>query len=265
MFYLKLIFITIPKLAHMLSRNAVHALSVWVRMILFLISKKIRKDGRTWKFDLYFQGKPFPLKLFEGSVDIAALKEIFIDGEYTWDAVSEPQIIVDIGAHTGNTALYFHALYPSAKIYAVEASPRNYRFLKENVREIPEILPVFCAVADKDGEVVFYEAISSLGSSLRDRGNSQEVRVPSMTLESFFKKYGISRADFIKIDIEGGEESLFIHQTPEVFSSAYIVEVHDDLMHISREEFLKRFDRYTLEFLDGHNPMRVVLRALLKQ
>lgn len=264
MYYIYLIFYTIPRLSSVLSTSLFDALILSIRMMFFLLFKKIRKDTIPWKFNFVFEDKPFPLQLFEGSTDIAAIKEIFLDGEYAWDAIISTKIIIDIGAHTGNTALYFHAKYPTAKIYAIEASSKNFHFLTQNVDAVPEIIPIHCAVSDKDGMMTFYESESSLGSSLRNQSNGYEVLVPSMTLKTLFNTIGITYADFIKIDIEGGEAVLFNKLQPDVFAQSYIIEIHDDYMDIKREQFLQHFSNFSQSFLKTPNKSRVILRAIVK-
>lgn len=227
----KLLIIKLPKLARCLSQNTYEAVMLYARLLSFLVTKKIRKDHSPWAFEFCHEGAPFVLSLFEGSPDIAALYEIFVDGEYDWKEADVPQIIVDLGAHTGNTAVYFHLQYPLAKIYAVEASPHTFSELRENVKRYPAIIPIFGAVASEDGTITFFESKSSLGSSLRRRSTADEkVVVPSFTLTSLFERYGLTRVDLLKIDIEGGEENLFVETPPEIFSHNYMIEVHGDLM-----------------------------------
>lgn len=255
MYYLSLLFVILPRLSFVLSGTLINLPIMYLRFVLFLFIKKIRKSDVAWKFEFMYEGRKLSIQLFEGSPDIAALKEIFIDGEYSWDAISNPKIILDLGAHTGNTALYFHHKFPDAIIYAVEASPRTYGRLIENVKNIPNIRPIFGAISDVDGTVAFYESQSSLGSSLYIReGAVSKVEVPSFTLETFFKNNGLGKVDFIKIDIEGSEEKIFTQKLPEAFSYSYIIEVHNDLM-IEKIDFTKKyFDNFqtnTFPLKDG--------------
>lgn len=240
MFHINLVFKILPRLSERLSNSFFQTVRLYLKFLLFLISKKLHKKASPWRFEFYFEGKELRIKLFEGSPDIAALAEIFLDGEYDWDSIKEPQIIIDLGAHTGNTALYFHAKYPNAVIYAVEASPQTFSHLLENVHGIAQIKPIFGAISDRNGKITFYESESSLGSSIYKRANSVGVEVPTFTLDSLFLKEGLGRADFIKIDIEGGEGDIFLRDLPEKYAEWYIVEVHSDLM-TERVDFIQRF------------------------
>ena len=159
MFYLTLIFGTLPKLTRTLSRGSVSWGALYLKMLAFLVARKVTESTNPWHFTLFYGEKRFALNLYEGSVDIAALKEIFLDKEYEWLSPIDPRVIIDCGAHTGNTSIYFHLMYPHATIYAIEASPKNFEKLQDNVRAIPNIVPIFCAVGATDGVISFYEFI----------------------------------------------------------------------------------------------------------
>ncbi len=245
MFYIELLSVTLPLLSLKLGKNIWGSMVLYARLLAFLVVKKIKKDGSGWRFSFFYNNRSFSLCLYEGSTDIAALSEIFLDGEYQWDAIRDPRVILDVGAHTGNTSIYFHLKYPDAKIYAIEASPQSYKYLCDNLSGYKNITPVFCALHSSDGEIDFYEAESSLGSSVVRRGREgKRVTVPATTLKTFFKKLNLERVDFIKIDIEGGEENVFLGNDPKEFSKYYVIEVHNDLMAPSLDFETKFFSNF---------------------
>lgn len=265
MFYFNLVGKIVPALAFRLSQTVLGGFFLYCSFVSFLLVKKIWKDDKPWLFHFFYHGTAFRLSLCEGSPDIAALKEIFIDGEYAWDDIGTPKTIVDLGAHIGNTALYFHVLYPDAVIYAVEASPKNYARLLENVKDIPQIKPIFSAVSDTDGTLTFYESESTLGSSVKKRNEGDcAVFVPCVTLQTLFAQQKLAGVDFMKIDIEGSEECLFTQASPETFSRSYIIEVHEDLMSSSVEEFVHSFRNFNIHLNKTDCQDRMLLRALYK-
>lgn len=262
MFYAQLIFKTLPHLVSVLSNSFLSALVLYVQFISFLISKKLSKNLVGWKFDFSYEGKEFQIKLFEGSPDVAALSEIFLDGEYSWVEIKNPQIIVDLGAHTGNTALYFRLKYPDAIVYAVEASPLNFSRLTENTKHDSKIIPIFGAVSDNDGVMTFYESTSSLGSSTQRRGvEDSAIVVPCFTLHTLFEQHKLSVVDFMKIDIEGSEGKIFTKLSPETFAYSYIIEVHNDLMDKDIDFTKKYFSGYKTVIKPLKNKDRYLLYA----
>ena len=262
MHYLSLVTIDLPQLSLKLSKSIFEASVLYFRFLSFLFQKKFKKDTIGVPFFFETTYGSMNIMLFEGSPDVAALKEIFLDGEYDWEGIPNPKVIVDLGAHIGNTALYFHLKYPQATVYAVEASPKNYAHLIENTKDIISIRPIFGAVTDIDGMIRFYESPSSLGSSVVHREDaSHAVEVPCFTLSTLYSRLGLNIVDYMKIDIEGSEGYLFKDMPPETFSRSYSIEVHDDLMPVSREKFVDAFRHYEIIFQKTHNPQRVLLHA----
>ena len=50
----------------------------------------------------------------------------------------------------------------------------------------------------------------------------------------------------MKIDIEGAEELLFKDSPPEDFAVRSIIEVHEDLMTITKQDLLDKFKTFSL-------------------
>ena len=240
------LFFNIPQLAAIFSGNSVaRQIILLLKFWYFSITRKLWMRDNKLAFKLSYREKELNIFLWNNT-DLTALIEIYILNEYSCDLSKDPEIIVDLGAHTGNTALYFHSLYPEAKIYAVEASPVSFERLKLNVSGIKNITPVFGAVSDSDGEIEFFESESSLGSSLNRRSDSDSsVVVSTFTLRTLLSMHNIEKADFIKVDIEGAEELLFT-EDPQDYSRAYIIEVHGDLMRMQTETFYTRFSNMNM-------------------
>lgn len=256
----------LPKLALELSGGSkVRQLRLCIELYFFCIARSLWHANK--RHLLRFCHNGMPASLFVWSTDdIIVLMELYVWKEYDLQFTAEPSLIIDIGAHTGNTALYFHSLFHKAVIYAVEASPASFSKLKENVQGIEKIVPVHAALAEKEGIMHFFESAHSIGSSLLQRSKQDEqVEVPSLSMRAFFAAYGLKKADFIKIDIEGGEERLFRNDPPETFSDAYMLEVHGDLMRMAVGDFTQLFSRMQIHAdpIPGA-PQRSLLKARTK-
>lgn len=263
-YYKRFIFNELPNLASVLSKNIFGAAGLYFQFLAYLVFGKIRGQYKK-DFNLFFKNRSFSLKLSGGSPDLAALIETFVKNEYDIKNLINPNIILDIGAHTGNTSIYFSILFPEATIHAIEASPDNYLKLMENVKSFPKVVPHNVAVSDSEGVVDFYENKSSLGSSLQRRSeNDGLVRVKSVTLKSFFSEHKIQRVDLMKVDIEGGEALLFKDNLPEEFSDRYVIEIHEDLMSISSSDLESKFGGYDLNRQDIVQKSRYILEADIK-
>lgn len=264
---MNLLFVIIPQLAWTLSgQSYARTLLLSAQFVFLALTSKFLKWNIGRRFVFTYNDASFALVLYS-TVDIAALREIFLFREYEWVPVPAPKTIIDLGAHFGDTAVYYHLRYPEAKIWAIEPSPESFKRLLENVHSIENIIPVHAAIGDHDGEAVLHLSRSSLGNSLSVRqGERGTVTVPLFTLDTLVQRYSIPRADIIKFDIEGGEQFLFGAHDPATFARAYIGEVHGDLMTIPVSEFTDHFKgAFTLEsvLLPGHS--RSMVRAVAVQ
>ena len=216
------------------------------------------------RFNVWYLGNGFSLWI-ESIVDLAVLREVFITEEYKWQLPQTPKVILDLGAHFGDTALYYHFTYPEAIIVAVEPAPDTFARLCKNVKDIPNILPLQAAVSNKNGFADLHVSASSIGASFSSRKDTtQVISVPVFTLQTILEMHHLKRADLIKFDIEGAEEMLFIHESPSTMSDAYIGEVHGDLMSTDIQEFMLRFKDFVVKTEVQSNVKRVIIKCIKK-
>lgn len=235
---LKTFFVTIPRLGFVLSKNnIIHPLSLTLQLWWFVMSRKIIKTLPDYKVELVSFGKTFYLYL-RYPMDIGVLREIYLDQEYLWMPIHDPKVIIDLGAHYGDTTLYYHVRFPDARIIAVEPSPENFERLKTNVSSILAIVPVQVAVGARDGSTKLQIGKSALGySTTQQSDGGKSVVVPMLSLASLLQHNGVVKADLIKFDIEGAEFELFRDINPQAYARAYIGEVHFDLGAVTKTEF----------------------------
>ncbi len=208
------------------------------------------------------------------TIDIMATeevyKELFIDKEYIWKPYESVETIIDLGAHFGDTSLYYQLLYPEAKIVAVEPSSENIMRIKKATINYPKITTVTAAAGIKDGEADFHITPSTLGSSLVKRAKSKtSIKVPVMTLDTIFKTAKCTApVDLIKFDIEGSEFELFSGINPAEYSKAYIGEIHLDFVEGSSvDKFLDSFYGFDCSVIpvEGHEEKRFMFQAVCKK
>ena len=262
---MRTIFLTIPTLAKVFSDGSFfRRVFLCIQLWFFFLSRKFFRFNHDFLIRCTCKGIQFPIFL-RYPMDIAVLREIYVDREYEWFPTSDPKVIIDLGAHFGDTALYYHAQYPEATIISVEPSPENFERLKKNTADIAQIVPVQAAIGGQDGSIKLNLGKSSLGYSVVPRdGATTSIEVPQLTLKTLYAQNGIQKADLIKFDIEGGEEALFVTDNPSEFADAYIGEVHEDLISIDSKEFVSRFVDFDIEKVGLTNPRRFTLKAVRK-
>ena len=227
---MRILFLFIPRISWELSGNSyIKTGTLCVELWYFVLTRKFLSLKNDYSIYGLYNGNTINFHL-RHVMDIAVLREVFVDKEYKWSDVKNPKFIIDLGAHFGDTTLFYHALYPTATIVAVEPSPENFERLVKHVKNIPQIIPIQAAVGPVDGTVQLHVMESSLGHSITERAGSQSaVTVVQLSLNSLLQQFNVKVADLIKFDIEGAEFGLFNDSNPELFANYYIGEVHNDL------------------------------------
>ena len=127
-------------------------------------------------------------------------------------------MIFDVGAHVGETAARYRALFPEASIHCFEPFPESFDRLSAAVRGDARTTAHRVAVADSTGTAKLRVNRASVTNSLlaSDGRAAQywgaglletetEVTVDTLTLDDFCRRHGIDRVDVLKIDVQGAE------------------------------------------------------------
>jgi FkbM family methyltransferase len=119
--------------------------------------------------------------------------------------LSPGQVVIDLGANLGVFATRAaRRVGPAGRVVAVEPHPDNFRRLQANGRRngLTWLDCVQAAAGDADGEATLFVHERGINHSLvRGAGASVPVRV--RTVDGLVRELGLSRVDFLKIDIEG--------------------------------------------------------------
>jgi FkbM family methyltransferase len=149
-----------------------------------------------------------------GGADAFIHSEIFEHEYYRLPLHTAPKTILDLGANTGLSAIYFARLFPHAELACVEPEPDNLRVLNKNL-ELNNVRAVVipAAVDTSDGR-----ALLELGE--RDYAHRIVVPTPSAAAKPALEVEAVSvptilrhlsweRIGLLKVDIEGHEDALF--------------------------------------------------------
>jgi len=114
--------------------------------------------------------------------------------------------VFDCGAYCGEMAFVFSYLVgPSGKVYAFEPDPENYVALIKNIEAcgLKNVIPIKKGVWSK-AATLFFNADGNLGASI-SRLSSGPCQIETISLADAYKEFGLTKLDFIKMDIEGAE------------------------------------------------------------
>lgn len=149
------------------------------------------------------------------------LIQYFIDRIFSINPNYSPNIILDVGSRDLGQSLEFLSVFPKAKILAFEPNPNQYTVCALNAKGHPQIEVYPYAAADKEGEMSFYVTPSNIGaSSLLEPTDVpfgafvyDEIKVKTISLNSFLKSKNIEKVDIVWMDIQGGELLALKHFT----------------------------------------------------
>tara|TARA_R100001510_G_C7653858_1_gene212344 strand:- start:2966 stop:3691 length:726 start_codon:yes stop_codon:yes gene_type:complete len=153
--------------------------------IEFKVSHASNQGLSWWKYN-YNNWEPHTFKVFD-------------------KLLKKDMVYLDIGTYTGHTLLYVAQKVKT--VCGIELDPEAFKACEKNIEtnNYSNVKLVHAAISNEDGEVGIEEGrIGSSGCYMTD--SSSDTKVKSMTIESFMKKCEIKTCDFIKMDIEGGEE-----------------------------------------------------------
>lgn len=134
--------------------------------------------------------------------------EVYILEGYSYNnicKVQEGDYVIDCGAYTGNTSVYFsQKVGEKGKVFSFEAMPETYSILCENIEKYNNILPFNFALTNKSSEIKF-SSIATPGAKIIDDIDSDFVSIKGISIDEFVQLNKINKIDFIKMDIEGAE------------------------------------------------------------
>ena len=112
--------------------------------------------------------------------------------------------ILDVGAHTGESALKFHRAFPEATIHSFEPVGETFAQLRQSVAGHPRIHCHQLAMGDRTGTATIYLTSHSTTSSLvRPEFSRGEETVQMTTVDEIVAGNALPHIDLLKVDAEG--------------------------------------------------------------
>ena len=185
--------------------------------------KKFYINKKEFFFDCKFTDK----NIIEDSFTFGLIRELYIRNCYLkfipFNKLKNIVNTIDLGSNRGIVSCLFTTF--SKKIIAVERVPKYERIIKKNL-ELNKFNNYFLENKKivQDDEVNFNNSKDYLG------------------INNLLKKYEIKKNCFIKIDIEGGETSLFKKTDWLDFIDILVMEIHPQF-DVPTSEILKKLQK----------------------
>lgn len=176
---------------------------------LYYNAKHSRENG----FRVYYGGGHFEYA-FDGGVRFSSY-ENFADelkrslrGYLASRPLRPGDIVVDCGAYVGEFTLYAAAAVGSSgAVIAFEPDPCVFRKLEANIKlnSFSNVRALNKGVWSEDGRLKFVGDSVKGYSFMSAENDEAAISVPVVSLDNELGRMGVSKVDFIKMDIEGAE------------------------------------------------------------
>ncbi len=173
-------------------------------------------------------------------------------------------IVLDIGAHYGESIILFLKYFKIKKIYSFEASPLNFKTLKNNYEKLnnkfnnTEIIIENFATGDENKKFTINQLVESSSSTIKQIDTNSKyfkkkffflkkkqegqlfhkLDIKMLTLQNYIIENNIENIDLIKIDTEGYENETILGLKEKIKNVKLIFfEHHYDNMIIKNYKF----------------------------
>jgi len=187
-----------------------------------------------------------PLIIRNKTTDSIVFRAIFIFKEFKLPNKIKPKVIIDAGAYTGLSSLYFSHKYPNAKIYSIEPEESNFDILKKHTEKLDNITIIKAGLWHKDACLKIVDRhTGKFGFMVEEVSENDDYDIKSITIDYLINTFGIKHIDILKIDIEGAEKELFSYNyekwLPKV--SVIVIELHDKIKQGCTETLFALIDK----------------------
>lgn len=127
--------------------------------------------------------------------------------------LKKAKVILDIGANIGTTSLFFASINPNAQIISFEPHPDTFKRAVENIKlnNFQNIDLINIGLGEKKERLKLYEVNENNPGMNRIIAEDKDLPFKQIDIEMLdviMLERGISKVDFIKIDVEGFEYSV---------------------------------------------------------
>lgn len=127
--------------------------------------------------------------------------------------ITRGDVCIDVGANIGALTLVMSKLAgDNGVVYAFEPGRLTFERLLANIElnGLTNVVPVRLALGEREEVLGWYLDSTNLGNAGLTRGAEYDELVEVTTLDSYIQGQSIERVDFVKVDVEGMEYSVFL-------------------------------------------------------
>jgi FkbM family methyltransferase len=157
-------------------------------------------------------------------------------------------VVVEGGAHIGYDTVRFAAAWPDGVVHAFEPVPSLYAQLAEATRGLSNVHAHSLALGEADGTTRIHVSGGAVEAGRSDASSSilppkehlrlhpqirfnEELTVETLTLDTWRKRAGIDRIDFLWLDLQGYEPQV-LAAAPETLAGVSAIHTEVSLLEM---------------------------------
>lgn len=174
--------------------------------------------------------------------------------QYVTQYLPANPVILEAGGHHGEDTNKLKLLWPKATIHVFEPLPSSYEKLVQNTQKLKSVFCYPYALSSHTGVTHFYfdflnDGASSIGAPVdfNEREFKKEpLEVSCITLNEWAKRHGVSKIDFMWLDMEGHElymlknASTLLSSVKAIYTEFFKIPVRSDTaLYTDLKQFLE--------------------------
>jgi FkbM family methyltransferase len=176
-----------------------------------------------------------PFWIRPGTSDWVIFRDFFLEESYAkTDSKITNMNIIDAGANIGAASFLLKQRHPESNIFAIEPDASNCKMYKLNMAPFSNIIlfenglhhtnDLSLKILNPDASKYSFQ----LGQDSDELNKNNELSVNSISINNIVDTFKLEKIDIVKIDIEGGEKSLFEFNTEWLNKcDQLIIELHE--------------------------------------
>jgi FkbM family methyltransferase len=198
----------------------------------FWIQRKEKRVGEVDEKLIQFNNKlapSEPIYFRDGSAgDRWVYREVFEEEVYKLPFFYPVKTVVDLGANIGLFSVYIKSKFPQSRVVAVEPDADNIALFRKNTQHLEGIELEEAGIWHSDTKLDINRECGHPCTFFMEE-NKLNGAINGVCMDTLVHKYGLSRIDLLKVDIEGGERALFSRNNASWLKRVKIIqiEIHD--------------------------------------
>ena len=191
---------------------------------------------------------------------------IFVLREFALPIRVQPKLIIDAGAYTGLSTLYYATKYPGAKIIAVEAESSNFGVLERHTSRLSKVTRVHAGLWHRKGFLKIVDrGTGKWGFGVEEVANGEKFDIEATDIATLLKDSGLEKIDILKLDVEGAEKFIFSHNSKPWIEKTdiMVIELHDRIIPDCTAALYSAIEKDDWhEYIDGEKVVLIRKRLL---